>query len=207
MRAARLVSAVIAILAVGGLAACSLTRPGVERVTFDLSPARGTPAVGVQKPVALKLRAFRTAAPYDGREFLYRTADGELVADFYHGFAAGPGELVTAATADWLRASGLFRAVLEPGVSVDAPYALEGSVLALYGDVGDPQHPAAVMQLQVYVIHAAPAARELVLDRRFAERVPIADATPQALAKGFDEALGRILTRVERELAAFDFKR
>jgi hypothetical protein len=174
---------------------------------YDLAPARGTPPVGQAKPVALRVRPFRTAAPYDGREFQYRRADGQLVADFYNGFPGSPGELVTAATADWLRTSGLFGAVLEPGITADADYSLEGVVLAVYGDVRDPKRPAAVLDMQVYLVRAAPGARELVLDRRFAERIDVADASPAAFAKGYNEALARILGRLERELAAVDFKR
>lgn len=203
----RCLHAVLAIALAAGLAGCSITRPPVERATYDLAPVRGTPAAGASKPVAIKVKPFRTAAPYDGREFQYRLADGQLVADFYHGFSAGPGELVTAATADWLKASGLFIAVLEPGISVDATYSLEGSVLAVYGDVRDPQRPAAVLEVQTYLIRAAPAARELALDRRFAERVAVAEATPAAFAKGYSEALARILARLERELAAVEYKR
>lgn len=203
----RIVHAILGIAVAAGLAACSLTRPPLERATYDLAPVRGTPPAGAVKAVALKVKPFRTAAPYDGREFQYRRADGQLVADFYHGFSAGPGELVTAATAEWVKASGLFSAVLEPGISADAIYSLEGSVLAVYGDVRDPQRPAAVLEVQTYLIRAAPAARELVLDRRFAERVPVAEATPAAFAKGYTEALARILARLERELAAAEFKR
>lgn len=203
----RVLHAALAIVLATGLAACSLTRAPVERATYDFVPVRGTPPAGATKPVALKIKPFRTAAPYEGREFLYRRADGQLVADFYNGFSAGPGELVTSATAEWIKASGLFSAVLEPGISADATYALEGSVLAVYGDVRDPQRPAAVLEVQMYLIRAAPAARELVLDRRFAERVEVADATPAAFAKGYNEALARILARFERDLAAVDFKR
>jgi ABC-type uncharacterized transport system auxiliary subunit len=202
----RVLHAALAIAVAAGLAACSLTRPPVDRATFDLAPARGTPPAGAAKPVALRIRPFRTAAPYDGREFLYRKADGQLVADFYNGFSAAPGELVTAATASWLQASRLFGAVLEPGISADAPYSLEGTVLAVYGDLRDPKDPAAVLDLQVYLVHAAPAARELVLDRRFRERVVVADASPAALARGVEEALGRILQALERELAGTALK-
>jgi hypothetical protein len=76
----------------------------------------------------------------------------------------------------------------------------------VYGDLRDPKDPAAVLDLQVYLVHAAPAARELVLDRRFRERVVVADASPAALARGFEEALGRILQALERELAGTALK-
>lgn len=203
----RCLHAVLAIVLAAGLAACSFTRPPLERATYDLAPARGTPPAGAAKGVVLKVKPFRTTPPYEGREFQYRRADGQLVADFYHGFSAGPGELVTAAAADWLTSSGLFSAVLQPGISADSTYSLEGSVIAVYGDVRDPQRPAAVLEVQTYLIRTAPAARELVLDRRFAERVAVAEATPAAFAKGYSEALARILARLERELAAVDFKR
>jgi ABC-type uncharacterized transport system auxiliary subunit len=188
-----------------GLAACSFTRPPVERATFDLAPVRAAPSAGAPNAAALKVRPFRVAAPYDGREFLYRKADGQLVADFYHGFAAGPGELVTAATADWLKTSGRFRAVIDPGITADAPYALEGAVLALYADLRDAQRPAAVLDVQAYLVRAA-SGREIALDRRYSERVALADATPATIARGFNEALANALGRLERDLSAATLK-
>jgi cholesterol transport system auxiliary component len=203
----RVLHAALAIAVAAGLAACSFTRPPVERATYDLAPARGAAPAAATKSVAVKVKPFRTAPPYDGREFLYRKSDGQLVADFYNGFAAGPGELVTTATAEWLKGSGLFGAVLEPGISADATYALEGAVLAVYGDLRDGKRPAAVLDLQVYLVRAGLDGRELVLDRRFSERVDVPDPSPEALAKGFNEALARILGRLERDLGALALKR
>ena len=203
----RVLHAALAIAVAAGLAACSFTRPPVERATYDLAPARGAAPGASAKSVALKVKPFRTAPPYDGREFLYRKSDGQLVADFYNGFAAGPGELVTTATTEWLKGSGLFGAVLEPGISADAAYALEGAVLAIYGDLREAKRPAAVLDVQVYVVRAGPEGRELVLDRRFTERVDLPDAAPEALAKGYNEALARILGRLERDLGALALKR
>jgi ABC-type uncharacterized transport system auxiliary subunit len=199
-------NAVIAIALAAALAACSLTRAPPERATYDLAPARGAAPAAAPKAAAVKVRPFRTAAPYEGREFLYRRADGQLVADFYNGFAAGPGELVTAAAAGWLRDSGLFYAVLEPGITADAPYALEGAVLAVYGDLRDAKRPAAVLDLQVYLVRAGSSGRELVLDRRYSERVDVPDATAAALARGYSEALARALARLERDLGTLALK-
>ena len=203
----RVLHAALAIAVAAGLAACSFTRPPVERATYDLAPARGPTPGAAAKSVTLKVKPFRTAPPYDGREFLYRKSDGQLVADFYNGFAAGPGELVTTATTDWLKASGLFGAVIEPGISAEAAYALEGTVLAVYGDLRDAKRPAAVLDVQVYLVRAGSDGRELVLDRRFSERADLPDAAPEALAKGYNEALARILGRLERDLGALTLKR
>jgi hypothetical protein len=93
------------------------------------------------------------------------------------------------------------------GISADAAYALEGTVLAVYGDLREAKRPAAVLEVQVYVVRAGPAGRELVLDRRFSERVDLPDTAPEALAKGFNEALARILGRLERDLGALALKR
>lgn len=198
--------AAAALGAVLALTSCSLSRPPPERSTYDFGATREGAPLAQAKPVTVRVRPFRAAAPYDGREFLYRTRDGQLVADFYNAFPAGPGELVTNAATQWLRSAGVFVAVLEPGVTVDAPYALEGSVVALYGDLADPRSPAAVLEVQVYLVRTTPAGRELAFDRRFAERVAVAEATPQALAQGYSRALARVLARLERELAAVDLR-
>jgi ABC-type uncharacterized transport system auxiliary subunit len=207
MNARAPLSAVAVALALAlALVGCSLTRPPLERSTYALGATRAGAPAAQPKPIAVRVRPFRAAAPYDGREFLYRKADGQLITDFYNAFPAGPGELITSATAQWLRSAGLFAAVLEPGITADAPYALEGSVLAIYADLANPQRPAAVLEVQVYLVRSTPAGRELALDGRFAERVDVADSSPQSLARGYNEALARVLARLERELAVIDVR-
>jgi ABC-type uncharacterized transport system auxiliary subunit len=195
------------LLAALALAACGLSRPAVERTQYLLAASRDAPAAAAPKPVAIKVRPLRADALYERQEFLYRVDGQRVISDFYNEFAERPDAMITAAMIGWLKSSQLFTAVIEPGVPADAPYVLDGSVTALYGDLQAPQKPAAVMALRVYVVRAANPTLEVVLDRTFQQRVEVPANTPQAFAQGYNQALALILAALERELAGLELRK
>jgi ABC-type uncharacterized transport system auxiliary subunit len=195
------------LLAAAALAGCGLSRPPVESTHYLLSATRDAPAAEAPKPVVIKVRPLRAAELYERREFLYRVDGQRVISDFYNEFAERPDAMITSAVIGWLKSAKLFTAVVEPGVPADAPYILDGSVTALYGDLQDPRKPAAVMAVQFYVVRAGNVNMEVVLDRTLQERVEVKAGTPQALAQGYNEALARILAQLERELAALELRK
>jgi ABC-type uncharacterized transport system auxiliary subunit len=195
-----------AVLLVAALAASGCARPPIDRTTYLLTAAREAPAASAAKPVAIKVRAMRAAPLYERKEFLYRVDGERVVSDFYNEFAEAPESMLTAATAGWLKNARLFASVVEPGVPVDAPYALDGSIVALYGDLRDPAKPAAEVAVQFYLVRQRPAGSELVYDRVLRSRIDTASGEPRALAAGYSKALAQILGQLERDLAALDLK-
>jgi cholesterol transport system auxiliary component len=186
------------------LAACSLSRPPIERTSYLLAAGRDGAAAQAAKPVALKIRPLRAEPLFERREFLYRL-DGERVqSDFYSEFAERPDAMVTSALIAWLRSARLFANVVEPGLPADTPYWLDGTIVALYGDLRDRANPAAVIAIQFYLVRSGAGSQQVLLDRVLQQRVEVQAATAQAIAQGYNEALVRILTELERELAALE---
>ena len=198
--------AVAASIAAAALAACSFSRPPIERTTYVLAATREAPAAPAAKPVAVKVRLMRAVPLYERKEFLYRV-DGERVqSDFYNEFAEAPESMLTAAVTGWLKNAGVFASVVEPGVPVDAPYALDGSIVALYGDLRNPAKPASEVAVQFYLVKQSGSGPELVYDRVLRSRVDAASSDARALAAGYNKALAQILTELERDLAALQLK-
>jgi ABC-type uncharacterized transport system auxiliary subunit len=194
------------LLAGAALAACSLSRPPVERTTYILTATRPPPPAAAAKPVAVKVRPMRAVPLYERKEFVYRV-DGERVAsDFYNEFAEAPESMLTSAVTAWLKDARLFASVVEPGVPVDAPYALDGSIVALHGDLRDAAKPAAEVAVQFYLVRQRGSGPELVYDRVLRSRVDVASGNPRALAAGYNQALAQILGELERDLAALELK-
>jgi uncharacterized lipoprotein YmbA len=194
------------LIAVAALAACSFSRPPVDRTTYLLTATREAPAAAATKPVAVKVRPMRAAPLYERKEFLYRVDGERVVSDFYNEFAEAPESMLTSAVTAWLRNARLFASVVEPGLPVDAPYTLDGSIVALYGDSRDAAKPAAEMAVQFYLVKQRGPAPELVYDRVLRGRVDVAPGNPRALAAGYNQALAQILAQLERELAALELK-
>lgn len=189
------------------LSACGLSRPSVQPASYFLSVTRGAAEANAPKPVALRVRPLRAAPMYERKDFIYRIDGERVVSDFYSEFAESPDAMITAALTSWLKDARLFKSVIEPGVAVDAPYALDGTIVALFGDFRDAGKPAAVLGIQFYLVRSSAQGREVVLDSALQERVEVSARTPEALVQGYNDALKRILVALERELAALDLSR
>jgi cholesterol transport system auxiliary component len=189
------------------LGACGLSRPSVETVAYYLSVTRERAAVSASQPVSIRVRPLRAVPLYDRKEFVYRIDGERVVSDFYNEFAETPDAMITAAVTEWLKGSRMFKAVIDPRVPVDTPYALDGTIIALFGDFRDPSKPTAVLGIQFYVLQATSNGREIIFDRVLEERVELSARTAHALVQGYNDALRRILSALERELAALDLGR
>jgi cholesterol transport system auxiliary component len=196
----------IVVIAAAALAACGFSRPPVERTTYLLTATRDAPAASAAKPVAVKVRPMRAVPLYERKEFVYRVDGERVVSDFYNEFAETPESMLTSAVTAWLKNAGLFASVVEPGVPVDAPYALDGSIVALYGDQRDPGKPASEVAIQFYLVKQRGSGPELVYDRVLRSRVDVAAGDARAHAAGYNRALAQILAQLERELAALELK-
>jgi ABC-type uncharacterized transport system auxiliary subunit len=196
-----------AALALDACTLLDLSRPPVERANYLLVASRDSPAPPATKAVAIRVRPLRADPLYERKEFLYRVDGERVLSDFYNEFAERPDVMITSAVIGWLKSAKLFEAVVEAGVPADAPYTLDGSIKALYGDLQDRRKPAAVMAIQFYLVRQGNARLEVVLDRMFQERVEVEANTPQALAQGYNAALARILAALERELAGLELRK
>ena len=199
----RLALGIVALVAVS--AACTVTRPSLERHSFALSaerPGQQAPAGNPKPfPVTLKVGRISVEPPYGGTSFIYRTGDLRYEADPYNGFFASPSELLGRQIALSLGGSGLFAAVREPASPLTGDYVLEGLLTELYADARRAEKPEAVLSLQLHVRRAS-AGGGLVFERAYSQRVAMDDVSPEALVRGYGLALGRLLEALERDLAA-----
>ena len=85
------------LIAAAALAACSFSRPPVERTTYLLTATREAPAASATKPVSVKVRPMRAVPLYERKEFVYRVDGERVVSDFYNEFAESPESMLTSA--------------------------------------------------------------------------------------------------------------
>ena len=89
------------------------------------------------------------AAPFSERALVYRLDQERYESDFYNEYFVAPRAMITSKLVEWLTVRRVFATTLPPSSTLDAPYAIEGQVTALYGDLRDKAKTAGVFGMQV----------------------------------------------------------
>jgi len=183
------------------LAACSIGKPIPQPRTYVVEApiAEGTSSAA-RRPESLRIGTVRVAAAYASIALVYRMDDVKLVSDPYSQFIAEPGAMLGDQMAAWLGRAGPFRTVAEPESTRPAYYVLEATVTELYGDFRPGRAPAAVLAVQFALIDQTGARPNAVLERAIARRVDLPRASPDALVRGYGDALAEILGELSTHL-------
>ena len=141
----------------------------------------------------LSLSNLQISPRYADRGFIYRTSDAEYEADFYNQFLSSPAVMITEETRKALAALSKFKFVVGPASPLTANYVLEGSINALYGDFRKPSAPAAVLEIEFFLHNENPGNPGIVLQKRYLKSVPLNERSPEALVRGWSEALEAVV--------------
>lgn len=196
-------SLITALLALA-LAGCSLKQASPAKQTFLLEAVRGGDARSGGSGAVLRVREVHVAPAFEGRGFVYRTSEFGYRSDFYHEFLTAPRNLIAGQLQSWLGASRLYRGVVPLGAAGEATHLISANVSALYGDFRDASAPRAVLAIEFNVSGNEGADGRASFLKRYREEFPITGRHPEAVVKGWSEALARVLAALERDLAAWN---
>lgn len=185
------------------LLACSIGKPIPQPNTYVVQPPlpESVPSA-VSRSESLRMGNVRVAAAYAGTALVYRVDDVRFTPDPYSRFIAEPGAMLGDQMAAWLARAGPFRTVTDPETARPAHYVLETTVTELYGDFRPGKVPAAVLAVQFALIDQTGARPKAVLERTIARRVDLPRDTPDALVRGYGDALAEILAELSADLQA-----
>lgn len=172
----------------------------LDKRYYQITPTRTGEQSAMKNDLILKVRRLSVSQLYNTRELIYRQPEGRIESDFYNMFFVPPGNMLTTELRKWLRCSGLFSHIIEPGSMVVPGLTLEGIVNSLYGDYSAAT-PAAVVEMQFFVVDESTANNEIVFSATYTERRPIAQPDPQALVRAMTEGVQAIFTQLENDLA------
>ena len=189
------------VLVTGVLAGCfSFEKSYPEKRYFTLSTSRASPALTATLDGVLAIRPLRISPSYAGSEFVYRTGDVTLESDFYNEFFIPPNRLITEEVRRWFEAAGLFETIVDSASPVEPTYVLEGAIQAIYGEYRASAPPRAALELQFFFLANKEEELEILLQKNISKKVDVADDTAAALVRGWNQALGEILTELEEAL-------
>jgi cholesterol transport system auxiliary component len=185
------------------LAACAIGKPLPRPTTYIVdAPMAKTLSAAARRPETLRMGNVRVAAAYAGNALVYRMDEVQYTSDPYHAFKAEPGAMLGNRMAEWLDHAGPFTTVAQPGSAQPAAYVLDATVIELYGDFREGRSPAAVLAVQFALIDQAGVRPQLMYERTIASRVELPHASPDALVRGYGEALAEILSQLMPDLSA-----
>ena len=165
----------IASLVTAGLLCGCISRPhlDVRTYAFAVLPA-SRPDAGFRSHRLVAIRALRVAAPFDGRSLVYRMGEYSFESDPYAEFFVSASESLLLPIRNYLRQSGTFEAVVEPGSALRPNTLAEVNVHELYGDFRRPGEPAALLRLRVLLFESPNGVPgKLILEREYSRRIPL----------------------------------
>jgi cholesterol transport system auxiliary component len=148
----------------------------------------------------LQIATVRVSPRYEDKGFVYRTSGSGYESDFYNQFLVSPAALLGEELRKGLAQSQIFRHVINASSQLEPTHVLEGVVDALYGDFRDPGAPKAVLEMEFFLRKESPSKAEIVAARRYAKSVAVNGRSPEALVKGWNEALDAILASLLADL-------
>ena len=185
------------------LAACVVvgcaSAPRWQRQAFAFSSPADPPTTNAQ-PHLVALSRVSLSPLFQSRSFTYRKAQHTYEQDPYAGFLVPAERALAEAIRAWMRASGAFGRVLEPGSGLTPTLVAEVSVNALYGDFRQASRPVGTMEIHFlcYEVRDGEPGR-IVLDRVCAHETPLARKTPAALMAAWDADLREIMEELDAE--------
>jgi ABC-type uncharacterized transport system auxiliary subunit len=170
--------------------------PYQERREWPLDVARPEALPPAPAGPILLIRPMRAGPGLDTRGLRLRRADGSETTDYWEEWAVPPPQGVEDDLRQWLAASGIFRAVVQPGSEVTPALTLDSELLAFVGDVAA---GSARVSVSVVLLRDGRDA-EPVLQRSFTGVAPLTGESGQALAASLRAAVAVLMGSIERAL-------
>lgn len=156
--------------------------------------------ISTDKGAGLIVRRFDIAPEFESNFFVYRVADSRFTGDYYHKFMVAPSRMLTDAVREALFASPLFTPV-PANEPAEIRFRLYGKVVALYGDVRDPDHPGAVMALRLTLEQQTENGFVSRINKTYTETRPVDKNHQAALVMSWNSCLEQILAQFSSEAA------
>jgi uncharacterized lipoprotein YmbA len=185
------------------LGACAIGKPTPNATTYVIDPpAAAAASMAAHRPETLRMGHVRIAAAFAGNALVYRMSDVQYVSDPYNAFIAEPGAMLGNRMAEWLDRAGPFATVAQPDSTAPASFVLEATVTELYGDFRAGHRPEAVLTVQFALIDQTGTRAKIAHECTIARRVDVAQASADALVRGYGTALAEILAQLAPELGS-----
>ncbi|MBM4259930.1 MAG: hypothetical protein FJ145_00640 [Deltaproteobacteria bacterium] len=195
----RIVLSVVALATL--LSGCvSVEKSYPDKRFFVLEIPRREAQASAPSSGVLMVAPLRVSPRYEGRSFVYRRSEASFESDFYNQFLVSPGPLLTEEVRRELSQAQVAQYVVSASSQAEPTLVLEGTIDALYGDFRDINAPKAVLEMEFFLAKESPAKADIVLRRRYTKSIAVSGRTPEALVRGWNDALSEIVVGLAADL-------
>jgi ABC-type uncharacterized transport system auxiliary subunit len=185
-------ASVALLIVIGGCINLERSYPDKHYFVLEVGALNAAPADRLRTGI-LEVSEIRVSPRYAEPNFVYRLSETGYESDFYNQFLIAPAAILTEETRKALAQSGVFEHVVSSSNQLPSNYRLQGNATALYGDFRNGAAPSAVVEVEFFLTRQASAPSEIVLAKRYSKSIPLSGRSPEALVKGWDEALATVL--------------
>jgi len=172
---------------------------------FVLEASRNESTANAKADGVLLVSSLRVSPRYEGRSFVYRRSEAGFESDFYNQFLVSPGALLTEEVRHAVSQAQVAQYVVGTSSQLEPTHVLEGTIDALYGDFRDVNAPKAVLEMEFFLSKESPTKAEIITRKRYLKSVAVNGRSPDALVKGWNDALNEILAALIEDLRAVKF--
>ncbi len=190
--------AVTALVAAGALSC--LSRQALVPQLFTLDPPTERAASPAGRGRAVVVRRVTVAAPFEGRELVYRTGAYRFERDPYATLVAPPAALLADAVREHLGQAGFVRGAADPNEAPAPALPMDVELRELSGDFVHPERPAAVIVVAFEVRPAGDASP--IFRKVYTRRTVLSRRTADAVVTAWNAELADVLGELERDLDA-----
>ncbi len=197
---------IITLVLLFGAGCANVDKPYPERSYYQFEASYSGQKATPIKGTILGIKRLSVSPGSQGLEFIYRTGEFKYQSDFYNQFFRPPGALITEEVNRWFANAGVFEDVLGQLSQAFPNYVIEGNVVNLYGDFRNSVAPAAVMEIQFFLLKLTDDADTpiVITSDTYSVSKPISSQDPKALMLGwnraFEEILGDFLSDVKSDM-------
>jgi ABC-type uncharacterized transport system auxiliary subunit len=178
-----------------------LSRPALVRQTFALQNPPATNMITTRGENVLAVRTVDVSPLFAGRSLVYRTGPNTYQVDPYAGFLIAPDRVLAIPLRGYLRNSGMFQEIVEPGSPVRADEFLDVHVSELYGDIRQTGQLASVLSMRMIFFETRSGTMpKVLLQKDYSRRIPLKENSATAVVAGYDQALAEIMAEVASDL-------
>ena len=200
-RAGRVPFCSVALVALAAAALCGCSSESAWKSQSFAFALPVDPGAAATRTNVVALRRVTVAPLFQSRSFTYRTGENAYEHDPYAAFFIPPAQALEEPICAWLRASGAFGTVLEPGSGLTPSLVAEVAVNELYGDFRKSAAPAGALEIHFILYELARnGTGRVLLDKVCSHRTAIAKAAPTPLAAAWDEDLRTIMADINADL-------